>query len=149
MSKVNKVLFIVVVVLLVALLAVLVVRLSNPSGQTITAVYLRTGDLYFGELTTFPSFGLKNPYLLAINQQNQSNPVNIQKFSKIFWGPEDYMKINRDEVVWTANLTPDSNLVKLIQTNPDLIPPQTTSGAQQNGTTPSQPLAPTASSTSK
>jgi len=104
---------------------------------------LKTGDLYFGELTTFPSFGLKHPYLFTVNQQSKDNPVNVQKFSKIFWGPEDFIKINRDEVVWTANLRSDSDLVKLVQTNPDLVPPQGTQSQppqDTNGTVPSSQI---------
>ncbi len=126
-----------VIVLLVALLGLLVFKWSNGSSKVkLTAVYLRTGDLYFGELTSFPSFGLKHPYLFTVNQQDKQNPVNVQKFSNIFWGPEDFIRINRDEVVWTADLKPDSNLVKLVQTNPDLVPPaqpQTGQGNPQNG----------------
>jgi len=136
MSKINKVLLTVVIVLLVALLGLLVFKWSsNSSTPKLTAVYLKTGDLYFGELTSFPTFGLKNPYLFTVDQQNKDNPVNVQKFSKIFWGPEDFIRINRDEVVWTATLRADSNLTKLIETNPDLIPPQQgTQTLNQGGT---------------
>ncbi len=35
------------------------------------------------------------------------------------------MKINREEVVWYTRLKRDSQLVRLIETNPNLIPPQT------------------------
>lgn len=125
-NKLNKVLLIVVIVLVLILLAVLAWQLwwSSPSYY---AVYLRTGDLYFGELSTFPSFTLSHVYMLQVNSQNQQNPVSVQKFTNVFWGPEDSIKINRDDVVWYTRLTSDSQLVKLIQTNPSLTP---ASGAQ-------------------
>lgn len=131
MKNVNKILLIVVVVLVVVLAAVIVWQTwgSTPSYY---AVYLRTGDLYFGQLSRFPSFSLSHVYLLQVNAQNQQNPVNVQKFSNVFWGPEDNIKINRDDVVWYAKLSSESQLVKLIQTNPDLVPPQ--GGQQPNST---------------
>ena len=59
--------------------------------------------------------------------------MNVQKFSNVFWGPEDFIKINRDEVAWYTKLKSDSQLVRLIETNPDL-----TSGENQNQ--PQQPV---------
>jgi hypothetical protein len=121
MRNVNKILIIVVVVLLLILVGILVWQnwLSTPAYY---AVYLRTGDLYFGQLSRFPSFSLSNVYMLQVNAQNQQNPVNIQKFSNVFWGPEDFMKINRDDVVWYTKLTSDSQLMRVIESNPDLLP---------------------------
>jgi hypothetical protein len=123
MRNVNKVLLIVVVVLFLALVGILVWQnwLSQPSYY---AVYLRTGDLYFGQLSRFPSFSLSHVYMLQVNAQNQQNPVNIQKFSNVFWGPEDFIKINRDDVVWYTKLKSDSQLMRVIESNPDLVPTQ-------------------------
>ena len=109
MSNTNKLLLGFVIVLVVALLALLVGRewFGTPSYY---AVYLTTGDLYFGELTRFPQFGLKNVYLLQVNRDNAQNPVSVQRFAEIFWGPEDFLKINRDEIVWTTRLDKNSQL---------------------------------------
>jgi hypothetical protein len=92
------------------------------------ALYLRTGDVYFGQLTRFPHFGLKGVYFIQVNSQNQQNPVSIQKFSNIFWGPQDFMRINRSDVVWMTKLKNDGQLAKVITANPDLnAPPASTS----------------------
>ncbi|MGC9611205.1 MAG: hypothetical protein ABSE68_03255 [Minisyncoccia bacterium] len=132
MRNINKVLLIVAIALLLALVGILVWQnwFSQPSYY---AVYLRTGDLYFGQLSRFPSFGLSRVYLLQVNSQNQQNPVNVQKFSNVFWGPEDFIKINRDDVVWYTKLRSDSQLLRLIESNPELTSPQTNAnqGAQQ------------------
>ncbi len=121
MRNINKILLIVVVVLAVVLAGVVVWQ--NWWGKaSYSAVYLKTGDLYFGRLSRFPSFGLSHVYILQVNSQDQKNPINVQKFSNIFWGPEDFIKINREEVVWSAKLKSDSQLVRLIETNPDLVP---------------------------
>ncbi len=87
------------------------------------AVYLRTGDLYFGKLVRYPYFGLKNVYLLQATQ-DPNNPLRIQKFSQVFWGPEDYLKLNRDEVVWYTKLNSQSQLSQLLKTNPELASQQ-------------------------
>ena len=87
------------------------------------AVYLRTGDIYFGKLSYAP-FGLSQVYTLQVNTQNQQSPINIQRFANVFWGQEDFMKINKDEVVWVVKLNPQGQLAQLIKTNPNLVPPQ-------------------------
>ncbi len=131
MKNVNKILIaiIVVLVLVLASIAVWQTWFNSPSYY---AVYLRTGDLYFGELSRFPSFGLKHVYMLQVNAQNGQNPVSIQKFSNVFWGPEDFIKLNRDEVVWYTKLKPESQIVKLIAANPDLLPSSTGAPQENN-----------------
>jgi len=123
MTLLNKVLMVVVVALLLTLVVVISWRVwfMEPSYY---AVYLRTGDLYFGQLTRFPSFGLKQVYLLQVNQANKENPLSIQRFRDVFWGPEDEVTINRDDVVWFTKLRSDSQLAELIKKNPALTAPQ-------------------------
>ncbi len=134
MSKTNKILLALVVLLVVVLVGILLWQVLG--GPAYYAVFLRTGDLYFGQLTRFPSFGLKNVYMLQVNQQNQENPISIQKFVNIFWGPENKLKINRDEVVWIAKLNPEGQLAQVMETNPDLLPQAPAAPA------PSAPLSP-------
>lgn len=91
--------------------------------QPFYAVYLRTGDLYFGRLTKFPSFSLRQVYLLQVNRENAENPLSVQRFRDVFWGPEDEIELNREDVVWLTELRDDSQLVNLIRTNPTLAAP--------------------------
>lgn len=138
MSKINKILLVLVVLLVIVLIGILLWQvLGSPAYY---AVFLRTGDLYFGQLTRFPSFGLKNVYLLQVNQQDQQNPISIQRFTNIFWGPENRLKINRDEVVWITKLNPEGQLARVISANPDLLP-QAPAG-QQAVPAPPAPLIP-------
>ncbi len=123
MSKVNKILLAVVITIIVLVVAALIVWKVAFKSATYSAVFLRTGDLYFGELTQFPSFGLKHVYTLAVTGDQQT-PISIQRFKNVFWGPQDWLKINRDEVVWVTKLDPAGQLAQLIKTNPDLLPTQ-------------------------
>lgn len=139
MNRVNKVLLGVVIVLAV-ILVTLVIWQGFFTSSPIYAVYLKTGDLYFGKLVRFPSFGLRDVYTLSVNQQDQQNPIRVQKFSNVFWGPGDFLKINRDEVVWMNKLSQESQLVQLVRTNPNLVPQQTQQSLpapQQQAPTPS------------
>lgn len=119
--KNNKALVWVVVVLAVALIGVVAWQFWGVEAP-LYAVYLRSGDLYFGELVRVPSFGLKKVYLLQVNAGNAENPVSVQKFTNVFWSPEDFIKINRDEVVWMTRVSDQSQLVQVIRANPDLVP---------------------------
>jgi len=129
MNTTNKFLFLLVVVLIVALVGIVVWQTGMVKGSYY-AVYLRTGDLYFGKLVRFPRFGLKNVYLFQVTQNEQS-PVNIQRFRDVFWGPEDAISINRDQVMWMAKLRSDGQLSQLLKNNPSLAPQQ---GAGQGAT---------------
>lgn len=149
MNRTNKFLLGIVVVLAVILVGLVAWQVFFTSSP-MYAVYLKTGDLYFGKLVNFPSFGLKDVYTISVNQQDQKNPISVQKFSNVFWGPGDFMKINRDQVVWTNELSSDSQLVQLVKQNPNLVPPQT---GTQTGTQAQQqqqaPVEPQNSGTSK
>lgn len=124
-GKMHK-LLIGVVIILGAVLLALVGYQTLFAESAYSAVYLRSGDLYFGKIVRFPYFGLKNVYMLQ-STQDPANPLRIQKFSQIFWGPEDYLRLNREEIVWHTHIRSDSQLTQLLMSNPEL----TTSQEQQ------------------
>lgn len=93
---------------------------QSNSSQVYSAIYLKTGDIYFGKLVYFPHFGLKNVYLIQSDPQNLQAPLSIQKFSSVFWGPSNFLKLNKSEVVWITKLDPLGQLATLIKANPDL-----------------------------
>jgi hypothetical protein len=131
--KMHRMLVGIVVVLLVVLIVLVALQmLFTKKGYS--AVYLRSGDLYFGRMVKFPAFGLKNVYTIQVTQDPQV-PLRIQKFSDIFWGPEDYLKINPREVVWTTQLKSEGQLYQLLKTNPNLTPQQNANNYQEPVTT--------------
>jgi hypothetical protein len=122
MNRLNKWLLWVIVVLVVILVILVAWQVFFARSQY-SAVYLRTGEVYFGKLVRFPYFGLKNVYSIQATG-DQQNPLRIQRFTDSFWGPEDRIKINRDEVVWYTELKNESQLNQLFATNPNLVPQQ-------------------------
>jgi len=132
MKNLNKILLVVVIVLVLILIGLLVKQYVG-GNKTYYAVYLKTGDLYFGQLMKFPQFGLKNVYVLQVNPQDQQNPISVRKFTNVFWGPRDYININKNEVVWYTKLSEDSQLARLINSNPNLLPPAPQQPSQNPG----------------
>lgn len=117
-NKINIILIVVCVLLTLALVGIVVWRVVS-ERETYHAVFLRTGDLYFGKLVRFPSYGLKNVYFIQATG-DQTNPLSIQRFKNVFWGPEDILWINKKEVVWTTKIDEESGLAKLLKENPNL-----------------------------
>jgi len=77
------------------------------------AVYLRTGDLYFGHLSKFFSrYNLTNVYLL---QRDSSGNFSLQKFSQSVYQPEDKLILNRDNIVWISKIQKDSPLIPILE----------------------------------
>ena len=122
-SKTSTILLVIVIVLVVLLVALAGWKLFF-AAPAYHAVYLTTGDLYFGTLVQFPAFGLKQVYTIQVNPQNEETPLSIQRFRNVFWGPDDFLRLNRDQVVWRTKLVSTGQLAQLISQNPDLIPTQ-------------------------
>jgi len=79
---------------------------SGPS--TWSAVYLDTGDLYFGRLSSFPSLVLSNAWYV---QHTPQGDLSVNDFSKASWKPQGTIRINSRHVVWTARIASDSPLI--------------------------------------
>ena len=139
MSTTNKFLLVLIILLLVVLVGLMSWQKFLGGASSYSAVYLRTGDLYFGRLMQFPSFGLKNVYTISVNQQDPQNPLSIQRFANVFWGPQDYIKINRSEVVWMTELNQSGQLAQLLKTNPQLVPSRGTEQLPPSSITPPPP----------
>ncbi|MDP2704730.1 MAG: hypothetical protein Q8P01_06050 [bacterium] len=127
--KMSRILGVIVIVLVILLVGVFAWRWFQ-GRNTYYAVFLRTGDLYFGKLTRFPSYNLKNVYFIQANPEGSANPLSIQKFSNVFWRPEDKLSIPKDAIAWIAKIDKTSELAELLRTNPNLLG---TGGLPQGG----------------
>lgn len=95
------------------------------------AVYLDTGDLYFGRLSKFPSLKLKDVWYIQNNRQKNGR-LSLNQFSKVLWGPEDEMSLNNDRIVWTVKLRKDSNLIPILEGKEEVVPTGKQINPQQN-----------------
>lgn len=133
-SNINKILLAIVIILLIAL-GVVVYWQRSGFEKSYWAVYLDTGDLYFGKLDRFPKLSLSGVWLLQRNPQDAKNPLSLAKFKEVFWGPEDKIYLSDENIVWKTKLREDSQVVQFIknpqsQIQPSIQESTTTSSAQ-------------------
>jgi hypothetical protein len=82
------------------------------------AVYLDTGDIYFGQLSYFPRLSLKDAYHLQ-SVPDPNNPVGgsslqIVPLRTSIWAPERLL-LNPDKVVLVAKIGKDSQVMRVIR----------------------------------
>lgn len=121
MSKINKILLILVAVLLIAL-GVIIYWQKFGFEEPYYAVYLDTGDMYFGKLNYFPKLSLTDVWYIQRNPQDTQNPLSLSKFERVFWGPEDRLYLNGKNIVWKSKLKSTSPVLNFIK-NPQAVQP--------------------------
>jgi len=87
---------------------------QNPEGASeYSAVYLTTGDIYFGKLYWFPWPHIKNVWFLqrGTNGQNQTQ-LGVVPFRNAFWGPVDEIYLNPKEMILWTRLRNSSQLAQ-------------------------------------
>ncbi len=87
------------------------------------AVFLTNGQVYFGHLTNANSQYpvLKDIYYLQVQQslqpakdQNQQPQVSLVKLGNELHGPQDEMRINRDQILFYEDMKDDSKVNQAI-----------------------------------
>ena len=126
MNKINKTLLSSAIILAVALIGVIYWQ-KKGFEKPYYAVYLDTGDLYFGQMHFFPRFFLSDVYFLKQNIEDKENPLSLSKFSNAFYGPEDKIYLNKENIIWKAKLRENSQVLQFLK-NPQ--EQQTPSSAQ-------------------
>jgi len=104
-----------------------------------SAVYLTSGDIYFGKLAWFPWPRIQDVWYLdrSVNQQTQAQEVNLLPMTSVFWGPSGELRLNPKEIIFTSKLRADSQVVSVIkgqggaQNQQQQLPPQTISEPEE------------------
>lgn len=116
LSSVNKLLIFLLVLTLAALGYVLFRYQSQADrGFSYSAVFMNTGDLYFGQLHYLPLPSLTDVYLLQRNPNDTQTPLSLVKFTNVVWGPSDRLWLNPKEIVWTTALDAQSQVLQAIR----------------------------------
>jgi len=122
-----------ILLILVALsLAFLLVKTYFYFGKYV-AVYLRTGEIYFGKLQYFPKLTLKDAVLLQTGQNNQ---LNLLPLVNTFWHSKGYLILNKQNIVWISPIRENSPFIIQLksltnQTNVLQTPPQPNATSSQ------------------
>lgn len=114
--------FLLVVIVLVIVLIVLGVWLgfklfstNDPAGPSqYSAVFMSTGDIYYGKLSWFPWPKLRDVWFLqrGVDPQSQEVQFGIAPLRTAFWGPMDEIKLNPKQIIFVARLRNDSQVAK-------------------------------------
>jgi len=113
MSKKNIVL-VVVVVLVVAVFGVLQYKANHQNDYSV--VYLTTGEVYVGKLSTFPDLQLKNAYILQVAKDaTDATKTNfqLQPISEALWAPSSLHLVEKN-IVFYGPLLPTSKIAETI-----------------------------------
>lgn len=109
--------------LAIGLLVLVIVFLSIQYGlgpfkkaDNYYAVALTSGDMYFGKLSWWPSLILSDVWFIQRDSAATSTPaLSLNKLTNVFWGPEDKIKLSRENILMIAKLRPDSQVVQTIK----------------------------------
>ncbi len=109
--------FKITLIVAIILLSILIYLVINGKSKTISApyyaVYLKTGDLYFGQLKRFfNSYTLTRVYVL---QRDQNGEFSVQKFDQAVYQPEDRLILNKDNIIWLTEIQDNSPLISILE----------------------------------
>lgn len=119
MFKKSQLIFVVLVIIILGLAVTLVAQFKNTRSDTasrFSAVYLEGGDIYFGELSWFPTLKLKNVwYIQRGGAEAEAPQLSLAPFSAVFWGPESEINLNRNKIIFWTKLRKDSQVTKFLE----------------------------------
>lgn len=112
-DKSFKIALVIAIILLVILIYLSFIDKTKVIKNPYYAVYLKTGDMYFGTISRFPKFVLSEVWFLQ-GDTSELGDYNLHKLQDAIFGPVDKMEINRDNIVWITKLRDDSEVVSII-----------------------------------
>ena len=86
------------------------------SNNDYSIVYLSTGEVYIGKLTTFPDLQLTNAHVLQLSKDEKDptkNTFQINPIKDAVWAPES-LHLVKDNVVFYGPLSPESQIAKTL-----------------------------------
>lgn len=114
MSKKNIVM--VVVVVLVVVGVAFLINKQNKDSKPYSVVYLTTGEVYVGHLTTIPNMVLKDGYILQVTKDATDptkNNFQLNPINQALWAPSELHLIEKN-VIFYGPLLPDSKIAQTI-----------------------------------
>jgi hypothetical protein len=126
MRKKISWLFVALVIIVIALgawIGALMFGSSSSSSATgpssYAAVYLSTGDIYYGKLSWFPSPHLTDVWYLQKGGANGTQ-FGIAPFTSAFWGPINEVYLNPNQIIFWTYLRNNSEIAEALS-NPVLL----------------------------
>ena len=113
-----KIVLIVLVVILLAVVVYFVFFNKQNRGNVMdySVVYLATGEIYVGKLSTFPNLTLSNGYIFQVTKDATDptkNNFGLNPFKDTFWGSKK-LRINPEQVIFHGLVEKDSQIGKAL-----------------------------------
>ena len=105
-----------IIVLVVVLAVVFGFFITRTQGTGYSVVYLSSGEVYIGQLSTFPDMTLKNAYVLQITKDPTDatkNNFQLNPISEAIWAPTA-LHINSKNVIFYGPLTANSKIAQTL-----------------------------------
>lgn len=114
-KKIVLIIFIIVLVVVSFYLAYAAGKKTWPFGAKYQAVALESGEIYFGNLSLFPSPKLSNAWMPQ-QTQGEKEEVGLQlvPVSSSYFAPENILYLNKDKILWWTDLSEESQVVQVI-----------------------------------
>lgn len=113
MSKKN---IAIVVVLVLVIVGAVVLNKYIPKNNAYSVVYMSTGEVYVGKLSTFPDMELTNAYILQVSKDatdpTKSN-FQLNPTKDALWAPKS-IHLVKDNVVFYGQLLPTSKIAETL-----------------------------------
>jgi len=91
--------------------------LRGAFSKPYSVVYLSTGEIYVGKLSTFPKLVLTDVYLLqSVTSPDDPNKKSFQlaPLKEALWSP-DKIYLNDEQVIFTASIRADSQVAQTLK----------------------------------
>ncbi len=113
MSK-NQIITLVIVVLIIIGLGFWTYKANKNVDYSV--VYLTTGEIYVGKLTTFPDLELKSGYVLGTIKDTTDpakNNFQLNPLNEALWAPQ-VLHLVREHVVFYGPILPTSKIAQAL-----------------------------------
>lgn len=113
MNKKNIMIAVAVVVIVIGV-GFWMNKVNTVKGYSV--VYMTTGEVYVGDLKTFPELELKNAYILQV-VKDEKDPAKsnfqLKPINEALWAPES-MHLIKDNVAFYGTLLSDSKIAETL-----------------------------------
>jgi len=89
-----------------------------PFAKGYQVVSLANGAVYYGHLSFFPSPRMVDVWLFqqTTPEKKEEEPqLNLIPFTSLFFNPKNVLYLEKEQIIWWADLEKDSSIVKFIE----------------------------------
>ncbi|OGI82844.1 hypothetical protein A3I95_00025 [Candidatus Nomurabacteria bacterium RIFCSPLOWO2_02_FULL_44_12] len=117
MIKINIKIIVIVLVILAAVIFGIFSKKLGIVKDDYSIVYLSTGEVYIGKLTTFPDLQIKDIYILQITKDEKDptkNNFQLNPIKDALWAPKS-LHLVKDNLIFYGPLMSDSVIAKKLE----------------------------------